>query len=80
MTRLGPPTVAVHASFLAAMVELQAEGRGLGADGSAIGHDIRAFGGSWASPGTFDGYVQRLVDQSQEDAPNRSCVSSMAAR
>jgi predicted acetyltransferase len=69
MATLSTPTAAVHASFLTAMVELQAEGRGVTTDGTAIGHEIRAFGGSWASPTKFHGYVQWLIDQAQEDAP-----------
>ena len=48
MPQLCPPTVEVHQSFLAAMAEFQAEGRGDGADNSMIGRDLRDGGGQWS--------------------------------
>ena len=68
MPELVPPTTAVHASFLAAMAEFAAEGRGSG-DGSMIGHDLGEFGPTWSSPEGFAGYVAHLLDQACEDAP-----------
>jgi predicted acetyltransferase len=69
MPQLCPPTTQVHLSFLAAMAEFQAEGRGGGADNSMIGRDIRDGGGEWSDPGVFSEYVARVVDQAREDAP-----------
>ncbi|BCJ47502.1 hypothetical protein GCM10010168_18600 [Actinoplanes ianthinogenes] len=69
MARLGAPIVSVHASFLAAMAEFRAEGRGAAADRTEIGREIRTFGASWTTPEGFDAYVRWLVDQAREDAP-----------
>jgi hypothetical protein len=69
MPQLCPPTTQVHESFLAAMAEFQAEGRGDGADNSMIGRDIRDGGGTWSDPGVFGEYVARVTDQAREDAP-----------
>ena len=55
MPQLCPPTTQVHLSFLAAMAEFQAEGRGGGEDNSMIGRDIRDGGGEWSDPGVFSG-------------------------
>jgi predicted acetyltransferase len=69
MVQLSTPTVSVHPSFLAAMAEFRAEGRGATGDGTEIGREIRTFGGSWASPEGFAAYVRWLVDQAREDSP-----------
>ena len=69
MVHLGTPTVAVHGSFLTAMAEFRAEGRGTATDFTALGHELRTFSASWASPDGFATYVRWLVDQAQEDAP-----------
>jgi predicted acetyltransferase len=68
MPELVAPTTAVHASFLAAMAEFAAEGRGPG-DGSMIGHDLGRFGPTWSSPEGFASYVAHLLDQAHEDTP-----------
>jgi len=68
MPELVPPTTAVHASFLAAMAEFAAEGRGPG-DGSMIGHDLGEYGTTWSSPEGFAAYVAHLREQTREDAP-----------
>jgi predicted acetyltransferase len=65
---LTPPTTAVHESFLAAMAEFSAEGRGPG-DGSMIGHDIGTFGASWHSLEGFRSYVEHVRQQAREEAP-----------
>lgn len=62
------PTVAVHESFLAAMEEFAAEGRGAPSDDSMIGSDLRA--PRWRTPSGFDAYVRDLVADA-EDAPAR---------
>jgi predicted acetyltransferase len=69
MPQLCLPTVQVHQSFLAAMAEFQAEGRGGSADSSMIGREIRESGGGWSDPVVFSEYVARLVDQARDDAP-----------
>ena len=69
MPQLCPPTTRVHLSFLAAMAEFRAEGRGDGADNSMIGRDIRDRGAEWSDPGVFSEYVALVVDQAREDAP-----------
>jgi hypothetical protein len=44
MAHLMPPTTTVHRSFLAAMAEFPAEGRGGSDDGTMIGRDHRIYG------------------------------------
>ncbi|GAA4588507.1 putative acetyltransferase [Actinoplanes octamycinicus] len=69
MAQLGAPTVLVHVSFLAAMAEFRAEGRGTPGDPFEIGREIREFGDSWETPEGFAVYVRWLLDQAREDAP-----------
>lgn len=68
MPELVPPTSTVHQSFLDAMSEFQAEGRGPGG-GSMIDYEIETYGWRWATTEGFDEYVRELRDQSREDAP-----------
>jgi predicted acetyltransferase len=67
MAELSQPTVDVQASFLAAMAELQAEGRGVPADDTMIGQEMRRFGGRWSDPGVFAEYVGWLRAQVLEE-------------
>jgi predicted acetyltransferase len=69
MPDLVRPTVLVHASFLAAMDEFGDEKRGTASDLTAIGHEMRTFARSWATPTGFATYVSWLLEQAQEDAP-----------
>ncbi|WP_019031014.1 GNAT family N-acetyltransferase [Salinispora arenicola] len=69
MRELSPPTARVHRSFVAAMAEFSAEGRGSAEDGSTIGADLREFAHRWAVPGEFAAYVDRLRSQALEDSP-----------
>lgn len=69
MPSLIPPTPDVHASFLVAMVEFQAEGRGGPTDHSMIGSDLREYGESLWSPETFRDYVARLRAEEREETP-----------
>jgi predicted acetyltransferase len=69
MPRLCLPATEVHASFLAAMAEFHAEGRGGGPDNSMIGRDIRDQGGRWSDPGVFRAYVTHVLGQARENAP-----------
>lgn len=72
MPQLIPPTNRVHASFLAAMDEFQAEGRGGHGDYSMIGHEIREYAARWADPAEFAGYVRWLRADALEESPRGS--------
>ena len=69
MPELALPTTRVHTSFLAAMEEFRAEGRGAVTDNSGIGHDVRQYGAGWTDPAVFAQYVRWLCDQALEDSP-----------
>ena len=69
MPQLIPPTTWVHASFLAAMDEFQAEGRVGHADYSMIGHEIREYAARWADPAEFASYVRWLRADALEESP-----------
>lgn len=69
MAELASPTVRVHDSFLAAMAEFRAEGRGSSSDETMIGSEIREYGPIWSAPESFDGYVRWLCAQALEDSP-----------
>lgn len=71
MQLLSQPTVRVHASFLAAMAELQQEGRGGPADQSGIGAELRDLGNTWHRPEVFAGYVAALRADALEETPRR---------
>jgi predicted acetyltransferase len=63
------PTTAQQASFLEAMAEFRAEGRGGPADASMIGHEHQRFGPTWTDPDGFADYVRQLRADSLEDTP-----------
>ena len=67
--QLSLPTERVRQSFVVAMAEFQAEGRGDPADGSMIGREFREFGHRWATPDGFAEYVGWLRSQALEDSP-----------
>ena len=69
MAILSLPVTDVHGSFLSAIEELRAEGRGRPEDNTMIGHDIRQWSGRWDSPEGFSAYVFGLRAQSVEDTP-----------
>jgi predicted acetyltransferase len=69
MPRLVAPTITVRDSFLEAMAEFQAEGRGGPDDISMIAHEIQSFGPTWRTPAGFARYVDDLLIQAREDAP-----------
>jgi predicted acetyltransferase len=69
MPVLTHPSALVHASFLEAMREFVAEGRGAGDDASLLGRDLRALGATWSDPQVFAGYVAALRADSLEDSP-----------
>jgi predicted acetyltransferase len=63
------PTTSVHASFLAAMEEFRAEGRGGPGDYTMIGHDLRTYATTWQTPEGFAAYVASLVADRLEETP-----------
>jgi predicted acetyltransferase len=69
MPSLTRPTSRVHASFLAAMSEFAAEGRGAPDDDTMIGQEISRYAGRWADPAAFEEYVGWLCAQAQEESP-----------
>jgi predicted acetyltransferase len=69
MPELARPTTRVHASFLVAMEEFRAEGRGIPADYSMIGREINEYASGWAQPSVFGSYVRWLCDQALEESP-----------
>ena len=69
MAQLIGPAARVHASFLVAMAEFQAEGRGGPGDMTMIGREIRGFGDRWTDPAGFAAYAERLRADASEDSP-----------
>jgi predicted acetyltransferase len=69
MPELIVPAVRVHASFLEAMKEFEAEGRGAADDNSMVGRDIRTHRGRWEDPEVFAAYVGRVRADAEEDSP-----------
>jgi predicted acetyltransferase len=69
MPELLPPSTHVHRSFLAAMAEFRAEGRGDPDDATMVGGEIRDFGDRWAAPDAFAAYVDWLRSQVLEETP-----------
>jgi predicted acetyltransferase/diadenosine tetraphosphate (Ap4A) HIT family hydrolase len=72
MPKLTLPSTDVHASFLAAMAEFQAEGRGAETDISMVGREIREFSPTWQSPEGFAAFVAHLLAQADPAAPRPS--------
>lgn len=69
MPELSLPTARVRVSFLAAMDEFRAEGRGVPGDDTMVGREIRDYGARWADPACFEDYVRGLREAANEDAP-----------
>lgn len=67
MPDLVAPTSRVRISFITAMDELRAEGRGGADDNSNVGSEIRHYGAGWADPEFFEAYTRQLRDQALED-------------
>ncbi|WP_171987782.1 GNAT family N-acetyltransferase [Streptomyces sp. MP131-18] len=67
MPQLVQPTTAVHASFLEAVEEFEAEGRGTLEDNSMLGRDISVFGRRWQDPETFAQYVAENIAAARDD-------------
>src|SRR4051794_3639054 len=69
MPELSPPTVAVKESFLAAMTEFRAEGRGAPGEHSMIAGEMRQYGDTWHTDEGFATYVTELRAQALEETP-----------
>lgn len=69
MPELSLPTVDVYRSFVAAMAEFRAEGRGGPYDHTGIGSELREFEHRWAVPEGFAAYVEWLRAQALEESP-----------
>lgn len=69
MPELIAPTTRVRRSFVDAMAEFRAEGRGEPADRTMIGEELREFGSRWATPEGFSEYVEHLLAQVREETP-----------
>jgi len=69
MPVLVTPTTAVHASFVKAMAEFAAEGRGSIADDTTVGRDLRERSAGWEDPAVFAGYVEGVVAEALRDTP-----------
>ena len=57
MPGFSPPTSRVRLSFIGAMEEFRAEGRGTATDDTMLGREIRDFGLDWQDPGRFEAYA-----------------------
>ncbi|WP_405730132.1 GNAT family N-acetyltransferase [Streptomyces sp. NBC_01537] len=60
MPELITPDIRVHASYVAAMEEFRAEGRGAPGEISSIGLAIREYGDRWHDPVVFAEHVSRV--------------------
>ncbi|SNY06015.1 GNAT family N-acetyltransferase [Paractinoplanes atraurantiacus] len=69
MPVLAPPVYDVQKSFLEAMAEYEAEGRGAPGDFSNIGSDMRVWSATWSSPEVFRTFVDGLRAQALEETP-----------
>jgi len=69
MPVLVAPNVEVRTSFLAAMAELRAEGRGADDDDSMVGREIRESGPTWDTAAGFAAYTAALRADSLEATP-----------
>lgn len=71
MPRLVPPTTQVRASFVTAMIEFRAEGRGGPHDHTMVGSEMREHGERWSTPRGFQEFVVWLRAQALEESPRR---------
>jgi predicted acetyltransferase len=67
MAELITPDGRGHASFLAAMTEFQAEGRGGPEDDSVVGEDIARYSPGWSDPKVFAGYIRAVLADGRSD-------------
>jgi predicted acetyltransferase len=71
MPELVLATSACKTSFLAAMAEYRAEGRGGADDDSMIGREHERFAATWDTDAGFAAYVDQLLADVLEDTPRR---------
>jgi hypothetical protein len=69
MPELVEPTTRVRQSFIEAMDEFRAEGRGVPGDTTAAGVLIREHAREWATPDGFEQFVTWLIAQGLEETP-----------
>ncbi|MYS21662.1 Predicted acetyltransferase [Streptomyces sp. DvalAA-14] len=69
MPQLVAPDARVHTSFLAAMAEFTAEGRGGARDDSMVGRDLRTWSDRWQDPAVFAEYVAGQRAAAEPDGP-----------
>ncbi|WP_026412690.1 GNAT family N-acetyltransferase [Actinomadura oligospora] len=69
MPALIAPNARVRLSFLAAMAEFRAEGRGAPEDDSWLGRDIRVYGGEWDEPEPFGRFVRHVRSLALDETP-----------
>jgi predicted acetyltransferase len=69
MAEFTEPRAGVHVSFLAAMAELRAEGRGKPGDDTMIGREILTYGDRWSQAPAFCEYIGWLRAQALEETP-----------
>jgi predicted acetyltransferase len=66
---LARPHLRFQESFLEAMAEFVAEGRGAPDDLSMVGYELRTYSGTWADRERFAAYVSELNAQALPDTP-----------
>ena len=69
MPELISPDSRVYRSFVAAMAEFQAEGRGGPDDDSNTGRAIRKYARRWADPAEFARYLRELENAARDESP-----------
>jgi len=69
VAELSPPLVDVRESFLAAMAEFRAEGRGDPSDETMVGREIVEYASRWSTPEGFEAFVRELRLQALEGSP-----------
>lgn len=70
MPYLAPPTEVVRESFLDAMAEFRAEGRGSQDDQTMIGRELRLFSSTWHTTDGFTAFVASLQAQADPTHPS----------
>ncbi|MFE0107357.1 GNAT family N-acetyltransferase [Streptomyces sp. NPDC059009] len=77
MPRLTPPAGPVHRSFVDAMEEFRAEGRGAPGDDTTLGRVLRDYGGRWQDPEVFAAYVAEVLAAAHPEGPNSVPVTTL---
>lgn len=80
MAELLVPSARVHRSFLTAMREFRAEGRGAAHDPTPLGFDLRAWALDWSVPEGFRAYVAWLREQALENSPRPAGIVPATTR